>query len=169
MAPLLRSALALFFLITSLVIAQDTSIPLTCHDDGVQIIAVVGENVANGSNSFGLTATFVEAVMSDIPGSSNFSVNYNRTAAVNATGFFIPECEQGAPAFKQALMNYTAACPKTPVVIHGYSEGAVIVMNVLCGASSGPFPVTTPLDPLYASHSESSHHLACAKFRLDLT
>jgi hypothetical protein len=40
-----------------------------------------------------------------------------------------------------ALHNYTTACPNTPIVIHGYSQGGVVVMNTLCGGSS---PWTTP-------------------------
>lgn len=46
MAPILRLAAAALLGLTSLVTAQDASIPLTCHK-GVQIIAVVGANVTN--------------------------------------------------------------------------------------------------------------------------
>lgn len=69
-----RVALALFGL-TTLVTAQ-ASIPLVCHDNGIQIIALPGANVANGT--YGLTQTFINNVMGKIPNSDTVSLNYNR-------------------------------------------------------------------------------------------
>lgn len=161
----LRSALALFSIIlpSVVVLAQDTQIPLVCHDDGVQIIAAVGQNVANGSNSYGLTVTFIQDVMGDIPDSSNFSINYNRTAAVNATGFYIPDCTRGTAVMLNAITSYAAACPNTPIVLHGYSLGACVVGNALCGASSYAFNPTLPLNSSYASQSRPYSHVQCMR------
>lgn len=51
-----------------------------------------------------------------------------------------------------SIQSYVAACPRTPLVLLGYSQGAQVVSNVLCGTSEnkssviGPFPPTPPLD-----------------------
>ena len=156
MAHILRSILA-FFLILTFAIAQDTQIPLVCRD-GVQIIAVVGANVPNGTQSYGLTLTFVQNVMAAIPNSANFSVNYDRFPPANqpanmSAQTFTIEVDEGVGELSQVLLNYTTACPSTPIVLHGYSQGAVIIMNLLCGASSGLFQFTGPLNASYISQS----------------
>lgn len=155
MAPVLRAVFATCIaLATSLVTAQDTPIPLVCQE-GVQIIAVVGANVPNGTDSYGLTQTFVQDVMHGIPQSANFSMNYNRFHLMNESHtHFIPEVGEGVPELHTVLQNYTTACPKTPIVLHGYSEGAVVIMNLLCGGDL-PFPITSPLSSSFAPHSMS--------------
>lgn len=157
MAPIQRFTYALLLTcalllnLSSFIAAQNTEIPLVCQS-GTLVIAVAGGNVTNGT--YGLSVTFVDDVMAKIPGSANFSVNYNRFHSVAMTGAtFIPEVDEGVSMLLEALQNYTTACPDTPIVIHGYSEGAVVVMNLLCGASSGSFPVTSPLSSSFASHS----------------
>lgn len=172
MASLLRLVLALCFTFTTLVTAQDTVIPLVCHE-GVQvlpptlllllclpnkpqIIGLPGTNVSNGTQSYGLTWTFIQDIMAAIPDSSNIALNYNRFPGnLSSQVTFVPECDEGVPALLEAISNYTTACPNTPIVLHGYSQGAVVVMNLLCGASSGNFPVTNPLDSSFASSSKS--------------
>jgi len=146
-------ALILAFVSFGTVTAQDNPIPLVCQE-GVQIIAMVGTNVANGSQSYGLTVTFVQHVMAAIPNSANISINYDRfpNGVTNCTEFG-KEVDRGVGALATALESYVAACPNTPIVIHGYSEGAVAVGNLLCGGSSICFPSTAPLNSSYADHS----------------
>jgi len=112
----LRFIIAIFFSLTSLILAQD-QIPLTCHDQGIQIIALPGTNVANGI--YGLTQSFVNNVLNRIGNSDTFSMNYNRFhTPAQVTQVFRTEVNQGASALQATLSNYTAACPKTPIVLH---------------------------------------------------
>lgn len=168
MANFWHTVIALCFTLTSLVSAQDTVttsddtiIPLVCHDDGVQIIALVGTNVTNSTGpsfnqdvSYGLTVTYVQKLMAALPNSANISVNYQRVHTVNQTKtLFIPETIDGEGALKAVLANYTEACPNTPIALHGYSEGAVATMNLLCGQSGYFYQYTLPLDSSYARNS----------------
>jgi len=150
MAPTMLHAVLALLGFTSLVIAQD-SIPLVCHDQGIQIIALPGTNVTNGT--YGLTQSFVNNVLGRIPNSDTISLNYQRFhTAAQASKVFVPEVNQGVGALEQALANYTAACPNTPIVIHGYSEGGVVVTNTICGGSS---PWTGPATSQAASYADN--------------
>jgi hypothetical protein len=136
MAPNTLSSSVLLALcgLASFAFAQD-SIPLVCHDSGVQIIALPGTNVPNAT--YGLTQSFVNNVLGRIPGSDTMSLNYNRFHTPDQVkAVFSIEVNEGVGALNAALANYTAACPKTPIVIHGYSEGGVVVTNEICGGAS---------------------------------
>lgn len=49
--------------------------------------------------------------------------------------YFNAEVGAPVPELKTAIEAYAAACPNTPIVLHGYSEGGVVTMETLCGAS----------------------------------
>ena len=148
MSSLYRAFVAILIL-TSFVSAQD-SIPLVCHDNGVQVIALAGTNVPNGT--YGLGASFANNIVGRIQGSDDISLNYNRFHTSTGGGIFVKEVNQGVGALRAALLNYTTACPNTPIVIHGYSEGGCVVMNTICG---GAYPWTSPaaLPASYANNS----------------
>lgn len=133
---------------TSTVAAQD-QIPLVCHS-GIQVIALPGANVTNGT--YGLSATFVNSILGSVANSSSISLNYlrNHTAA-NARTQFLVEVNDGTIALQQALANYTAACPTTPIVLHGYSEGGVVLANTICGGAT-PFAISSPAPTTYLNN-----------------
>ena len=54
------------------------------------------------------------------------------------------------------LNQYHTACPNTKIVLAGYSAGAVIVMNGVCGASEKPWANSNPLPSKWAKTSKSS-------------
>lgn len=68
------------------------------------------------------------------------------------------------------LNNYHKACPNTKVVLAGYSGGAIITMNAVCGASEWPWHNSTPLAakwtntgvcPASSSINDSQHRPPC--------
>lgn len=150
MASRLRIVVGVLLGLASPLYAQD-QIPLVCHDEGIQIRTLPGTNVANAT--YGLTQSFVNNVLGKIPNSDTMSLNYNRFHNVSlASQFFVGEVDEGTGALQAALHNYTTACPNTPIVIHGYSEGGCVVMNVLCGAVAPFHTPTTALASSYASN-----------------
>lgn len=58
------------------------------------------------------------------------------------------------------ITNYNKHCPKTKIVLVGYSEGSVIVMNTLCGASQAPWKPTAPINPRFADTGTTQHLLS---------
>lgn len=79
----------------------------------------------------GLLQPLVNNITLTYPGSDEYIVPYNGSAT---------EAKQDTPVMIQALNSYVAACPNTPVVFLGYSLGAVIVMNTLCGGVPAGIP-----------------------------
>lgn len=59
------------------------------------------------------------------------------------------------------LDEYHDACPKTKIVLAGYSAGAVITMNVLCGASSNGW--RTPAEALASKWADTSESSATSR------
>jgi len=111
-----RVIIPLILSLSSLGLAQD-QIPLVCHDQGIQIIALPGTNVTNGT--YGLTQSFVNNVLGRIGSSGTFSMNYNRFhTAAQVQAVFRTEVNEGVGALQATLANYTTACPNTPIVLH---------------------------------------------------
>lgn len=63
----------------------------------------------------------------------------------------------GTTAVKNQLTAYVNRCPNSKVVLIGYSQGAQVIGDALCGGDSdGRGPVTPALDSTISSHGISS-------------
>lgn len=103
---------------------------MPCSDRGVHIIASSGHG-STEYRGYGLLASTMYAIKAQIPHSTNSSTVYpkNDTDISQATGI-------GADNLSQYIVDYHKKCPNTPLVLFGYSEGAIITMNTLCGGPS---------------------------------
>lgn len=52
------------------------------------------------------------------------------------------------------IEEYVAACPSSKIVLLGYSQGAQVVGDTLCGTSSSGFTQSSALASKYSSNSE---------------
>ncbi|CEI64479.1 unnamed protein product [Fusarium venenatum] len=55
-----------------------------------------------------------------------------------------PSQTEGVRALTEVVQQYVARCPRTKMIILGFSQGAHIIADVMCGASSVGFPATNP-------------------------
>lgn len=107
---------------------------------GVHVIAAGGDGAKN-VNKYGLIGSLSTNIMNAIPGSTNRTFPYDKTDTKHN-----PEAiPKGAARMLDWIHTYHEACPKTKMVVLGYSAGAMIAMNALCGATN-PFPDTAGLD-----------------------
>ena len=152
-------SVALTLLLTSLprVISQGTVIPAVCHT-GVMMVALPGTGIANGT--YGVSQSLATSTVNAIPDSGMMSWDYDRFFPTGETQYFVPEIENATPQLLLAVQTYMDLCPNTPIVLHGYSEGAVVVMNLLCGASSPGFAPTNPLSSSYSNQSKLNSPLS---------
>lgn len=74
-------------------------------------------------DGLGLLAPTVSAISAAIPGSDLYLVPYNGAAAQAAVS---------TPILVQAVEQYVAECPNTPIMLIGYSLGGIIVTNAVC-------------------------------------
>lgn len=84
------------------------------------------------------------------PGASMESIIY--PAKLNPYG---PSVQAGTTAVKQQLSSYVQQCPDSKIVLLGYSQGAQIIGDALCGGdAAGTGPVTPPLDGNITDHGK---------------
>lgn len=95
-------------------------------------------------HAYGKLGGLVNDIRGAIPGTTNYSIPYpkgdmNDPEAVAA----------GVQLLTDNIAHFAARCPDTPVVTIGYSEGAIVMSNTLCGRSHAGAPPGPPLDPKY--------------------
>ncbi|KAK0381316.1 cutinase [Colletotrichum limetticola] len=93
---------------------------------GVYIIVARGSNEAPGSGRIGSVANGTFAA---IPGSQIAPLDYPATFDNYSTSV-----AAGAVALNAALTSYNARCPNSKVALLGYSQGAQVTGDTLCGS-----------------------------------
>ena len=124
--------LALCALVLPAALAQTT--PSASCATGVHFIG--GSGHGNAPSDFGFLSSLAANVLNTIPGSTNYSVPYDkvspslRTALLHVTLLIV--CQQstdyptavysGTTLFTSVVKDYVASCPNSKVVVAGYSE-----------------------------------------------
>ncbi|GJD03152.1 cutinase [Colletotrichum higginsianum] len=103
---------------------------------GVHMIVARASTERPGTGVIGGVASSIQA---QIPGSDIEAVDY--PAELNP---YPPSQQAGVTAMTKLVQNYAAACPQTKMVLLGYSQGAHVTADVLCGASEDGFTTTQP-------------------------
>lgn len=111
---------------------------------GVHIIVARESEAAPGP---GLIGTVAERVIKLIPGSDMESVDY--PALLDP--YIISETA-GIANMTKLITAFANKCPKTKMVLMGYSQGAHVTSDILCGASEKGFPETKPLSRNFAKN-----------------
>ncbi|GAB7350303.1 hypothetical protein MBLNU459_g0938t1 [Dothideomycetes sp. NU459] len=111
---------------------------------GVHIIVARASTEAQGEGIIGTVATEIEAA---IPGSDSVAVVYPALLEP-----YPPSEEAGTSAMTALVQEYVASCPNSKIVLLGYSQGAQIVGDVLCGTSESGFTTTAPLASQYGKN-----------------
>lgn len=129
-------------LISGLLVASGASAQNTTSacvtGDAVHMIIARASLEAPGTGIIGQVATQVQQ---QLPGSDLESVDYP------ATLDNYPQSEAaGVAAMTTLVTQYAARCPTSKLVLMGYSQGAQVTMDVLCGTDMTNFNKTQPLD-----------------------
>ncbi|PSR83389.1 cutinase-domain-containing protein [Coniella lustricola] len=120
----------------AVVAAQNT----TCvSGDAVHMIIARASLEAPGPGVIGQVATQVAA---QLPGSDMVSVVYPATINDYTTSE-----DMGVVAMTKLVTDYASRCPSSKMVLMGYSQGAQVTADVLCGRSDGATFTTTQAAP----------------------
>ncbi|EFQ25748.1 cutinase [Colletotrichum graminicola] len=103
---------------------------------GVHIIVCRASTEKPGTGVIGDIATSIQG---QIPGSDIEAVDY--PAELNP---YNPSEEAGVKAMTKLVQDYAARCPDTKMVLMGYSQGAQVTGDVMCGTSENGFTTTQP-------------------------
>ncbi|KAK1983914.1 cutinase [Colletotrichum cereale] len=102
----------------------------------VHIIVCRASTERPGTGVIGEIATNIQG---QIPGSDIEAVDY--PAELNP---YNPSEEAGVTAMTKLVRDYAARCPDTKMVLMGYSQGAQVAADVVCGTSEQGFTATQP-------------------------
>lgn len=93
---------------------------LSGHPDLAQIVGCPRTYPAQA----GALQSLINGIQSNITGSDYYLVPYNQSATPG---------KDASPVMMQAVKDYSANCPNTPIALIGYSLGGIVVMNTVCG------------------------------------
>ncbi|EHA53512.1 hypothetical protein MGG_14095, partial [Pyricularia oryzae 70-15] len=109
---------------------QQPPVNVNCAQ-GVHIIVARGGEERPGMGMIGKVA---DNVMAQIPGSSIEAVDYPASLSEYSRSQGV-----GVQVMSQMVANYVAACPSSRIVLLGYSQGAHVAADLVCGASEAQF------------------------------
>ncbi|OBS27094.1 hypothetical protein FPOA_01035 [Fusarium poae] len=107
----------------------------TCTS-GAHIIVARGSLEPQGPGIIGVIA---QHISSRIPNSDLSALEY---PAIYDP--YKPSQIEGVRALTEVVKQYSARCPRTKMILLGFSQGAHVIADVMCGASSVGFPATNP-------------------------
>lgn len=119
--------------------------PSSCAK-GVHMIVARASTEAPGEGVIGAVAA---SIAQQIPGSDAVAVDYPATL----TNYTSSE-SQGVAAMTQLVQAHVASCPRSKIVLLGYSQGAQVVFDTLCGTSEVGFAATAALGERLGKNSE---------------
>lgn len=122
----------------------------TCAQ-GLYMIVARGSNEPEGEGRLG---PIVDTVLGRIRGSDAIGLDYPATID---DPVYMESVAEGGKAMKSAVEEYHDACPNGRIAVLGYSQGAHISLDALCGGSVDGFEELTPL-PLDLIESSSKNH-----------
>ncbi|TLD13412.1 uncharacterized protein PgNI_05090 [Pyricularia grisea] len=117
--------------------------PPTSCASGVQIFVARGSSEKSHE---GRIAPIDHTIAESIPGSSITAVDY--PADINAVKYLF-SVRKGVTRLTKLIEEYHKHCPRGKIVLVGFSQGAHVVGDTLCGASSFPILRTKPIDSIY--------------------
>ncbi|PNY25129.1 Acetylxylan esterase 2 [Tolypocladium capitatum] len=111
----------------------------TACAEGLYIVVARGTFEAKGA---GVTGVLANNVAGQVKGSTVVPLDY---PASFANPDYITSVSDGVAAMQGVLGKYTADCPDGKVAVMGYSQGAQVSMDTICGGSGGTFDSAAPL------------------------
>lgn len=116
-----------------------------CTTKGVHMIVARASTEETGIGS--LLTPLVETLEAYLPGSDAVAVDYPASLieygdSVNA----------GVTDMTNLIETYVASCPDSKIVLLGYSQGAQVVGDTVCGTTSNGFTQTSALSSKYSDN-----------------
>jgi len=120
---------------------------------------IIGIRGTLEEQGFGELKKVVDRLMEALPGSDAVPISYPAGGITIPEGGGEPQYDlgdyiasesEGYIALVTEIKTFVDRCPETDIVLLGYSQGAHVVGDVLCGARKLIFPYKAPLDTSYS-------------------
>lgn len=129
----------------SLLLLPVLSLPLACLAQapapaaGCPPVHVIASRATGEPPGEGIIGSLANDIQQMVPGTTSEALNYPATMPYSGS---IPV---GVTNLMAAIANNTAACPSTKLVLMGYSQGAAVTVDTLCGG--GGADIMAPATP----------------------
>jgi acetylxylan esterase len=110
----------------------------------------------------GFIIAVANQVQSAIPGSDSDGVPYPATL-----DNYISSESKGVASMQSLIVSYEARCPNSKIALLGYSQGAHVVGDVLCGTSEAHWNSTPPESPALSKNIIASIQMGDPSFALN--
>ncbi|KAM4067038.1 cutinase domain-containing protein [Hirsutella rhossiliensis] len=106
---------------------------------GLYLIVARGTSELKGA---GISGPLADRVAEHIKGSTVVPLDYPATLT---NPIYDDSVGDGVDALQEAVHNYTQSCPDAKVALMGYSQGAQLTTDALCGGTGAGFESAKPL------------------------
>lgn len=155
----LSRALLVFSLLSTTVLSQTQTLPLgsaptnspttnTSSSEACANLHIIVVRASDEIPSQGVIGTLATLITTANPGSSVEWIPYPATLTNYDTSSY-----NGTITTTEHLMNYTETCKNAQVVLLGYSQGAQVVGDVMCGGG-GAFGLGPSTPPIASNYSD---------------
>ncbi|KAJ6139399.1 hypothetical protein N7471_005885 [Penicillium samsonianum] len=137
-------------LLTATLVLTQTHAQTVSKDEcatGVHAIIARGEG---GGDDLNVLSTLSDLILKQIPGSTTLGLPYDHENVLTNSAK-LHTVHDGAVLMQQFVQEYSESCPQTKIVVVGYSMGAVLMMDSLCGTSEIGLFFVAPLARFYNS------------------
>ncbi|CAL3967986.1 unnamed protein product [Diplocarpon coronariae] len=124
--------------------AGSASANTTACATGVHMIVARASTEKPGQGIIGAVAAQVQEM---VPGSDSEAVDYPATL----TDYLKSEAS-GVSAMTKLIQDYAVRCPGSKMALMGYSQGAQVIGDIMCGTSEANFNSTPPLSAQYSKN-----------------
>ena len=123
---------------------------------------IFGARETTVSPGYGSAGTVVNLILNAHPGATAEAITYPACGGQSSCGgvSYSSSASQGTAAVVSAVSAFAAQCPSTELVLVGYSQGAEIFDNALCGGGD-------PNQGIYSTGSIASYNIKAAIFMGD--
>ncbi|KAK8217270.1 hypothetical protein M8818_001523 [Zalaria obscura] len=110
-------------------------------------IHIFGARETTAPQGYGSAGTVVNLILNAHPGSTAEAIVYP-AAGGNSYGSSV---QAGVQAVTNAVTSFAAKCPNTELVLVGYSQGAQIIDDALCGGGDTNMGISSTTAPISAA------------------
>lgn len=126
---------------------SDTLLQLESRQESCPNVHVFGARETTAPQGFGSSGPVVNMILTANPGATKEEIFYPATGG----NTYASSAQAGVMAVTIQVTNFSSRCPDTQIVLVGYSQGAQIMDDAMCGGGDPSEQITNATAPVSAS------------------